>query len=767
MKKILSVFLLLLLLFPSYVKADDENIALGSLRCPVSENGKSCVETKVNGIVVKTETTTQDKNIKIVKVVERTKDIGVYKVYFKVYGDGDFQQIKKDINVVLVLDASSSVTYHYNDGVKNGKKNPYCRPNIPNAAKSFARTFNNASNVYLAAIKFNEKAILLRELKNENFDSVKFGQVAVSSKINLGLKKAQNVLKNSDRQSYVVILGDGVYSLTVCNETINIANSLRSNGTTIYTIGYSDGTSGKYKQNLINIAGSEKRYYANKDLSKIENEFKKIAEEILGEIDKPGNSIKAYLTDNLGSSFTITNSLQNQKRIEVSNITKSGIETEPFYININAYSETGWHPTNDGFVLNYNDKNNNPKEIKSSVNPEVYWVQETTTIKGCSGDANLNNIKTGLVDYIGSYYEKICEEGYIDNNITYQGFKASIKVNNLNKNQYYIDPKTQKEYFNLKSGLGFPSNISISTNVRCSYVFNVEQFKNDYDNLLKKINNASSNPFELASLTKEKNEMDNLLTNYSKLNTDDLELYKDRFINQSSELTIKYDDKVIKTNFVNENNPNVNINCTNKSESIINNLKIIDNKVCHASFSKNMILENVCLDMSTGEKTECNGDNYIPGGTKIYTDFNKKFGEIYVEIKNTALNQKVNIKLEDCNYTSDLKIQFRQIENNDPFLQTYTNPKREIPKNYKNNNYNFVDVIKADIWENSNFNYRFSLSKVNIDNIKNNTSSIGVNAYLGSDCYINNDRKYVCRFLSIKENNQNFFTKVETNSFSK
>ena len=166
MKKILSVFLLLLLLFPSYVKADDENIALGSLRCPVSENGKSCVETKVNGIVVKTETTTQDKNIKIVKVVERTKDIGVYKVYFKVYGDGDFQQIKKDINVVLVLDASSSVTCHYNDGVKNGRKNPYCRPNIPNAAKSFARTFNNASNVYLAAIKFNEKAILLRELKN-------------------------------------------------------------------------------------------------------------------------------------------------------------------------------------------------------------------------------------------------------------------------------------------------------------------------------------------------------------------------------------------------------------------------------------------------------------------------------------------------------------------------------------------------------------------------------------------------------------------------
>ena len=129
----------------------------GALKCPDEENGKSCIETKVNGVVTKTETVVEDNNIKITKVVETTDEIGKYKIYFKYSSKTIIQQKKPDVNIVLVLDASTSVTSWYNNNPRKGHK-----PFIPNAAKSFAKTFDGNSNVYLAVIKFNKTATILR-----------------------------------------------------------------------------------------------------------------------------------------------------------------------------------------------------------------------------------------------------------------------------------------------------------------------------------------------------------------------------------------------------------------------------------------------------------------------------------------------------------------------------------------------------------------------------------------------------------------------------
>ncbi len=443
----------------------------GVLRCPISENGKSCIETKVNGVVVKTETTIQDENIKVTKVVETTDEIGKYKIYFKYSSKTIIQQKKPDVNIVLVLDASTSVTSWYNNNPRKGHK-----PFIPNAAKSFAKTFDGNSNAYLAVIKFNKTATILRGLENKNFDSVNFGSVVLNSRINLGMLKADELLENSNRINYVVILGDGEYTSSNLRTAIEIANKLRNNNTTIYTIAYGKGaTNSKEKQNLINIAGSAGRYYPNTDLEKIEIEFKDVANVILGEISSVRTDANVNLLDKLGSSFTESDSLLDQKEINIKDISKIEKTTEPFYVKINPASETSWHSTNDGFFISYVDKDNISRKLNCSINPEVYWIQEKEDIDSCSGEIKSPKITKTITN---SYYSIHCEEGYTENGKKYENFTTAMKVNSLDDGV---------EEFTLPSGAGFTAEVSLKTNIRCTYKFDASRYNSEYATLEREI----------------------------------------------------------------------------------------------------------------------------------------------------------------------------------------------------------------------------------------------------------------------------------------
>ena len=457
----------------------------GALKCPDEENGKSCIETKVNGVVTKTETVVEDNNIKITKVVETTDEIGKYKVYFKYYSKSIILRKKPDVNIVLVLDASSSVTYHYNDGVGlKGNTNKHCHPEIPNAARSFANEFAENSNVYLGVIKFNSKATILREFKKGNFNDVEFGRVKVNSYINLAMDKVEELFNKSNsnsykRKNYVIILGDGKYGKGELNSAIRSANRLRTNkNATIYTIAFGAGVSGTYKKNLIKIAGEESRYYPNKEWNNITNAFLHFANIITQEINNVSTNSNAYLYDKLGNSFTISdNSLaQHEKEIIIDNITTTESATAPFYITINQASEKGWHPTNDGFTMSYIDKDNNPIKIGSSVNSEVYWIQPKTDIDSCSGEIEQD---APIVKTIkNSYYSIHCEEGYTENGKKYPNFTTAMKVNNLDDGV--------KE-FNLPSGAGFTAEVSLKTNIKCTYNFKAGEYNKDYNNLEQEI----------------------------------------------------------------------------------------------------------------------------------------------------------------------------------------------------------------------------------------------------------------------------------------
>ena len=459
----------------------------GALKCPDEENGKSCIETKVNGVVTKTETVVEDNNIKITKVVETTDEIGKYKIYFKYSSKTIIQQKKPDVNIVLVLDASTSVTSWYNNNPRKGHK-----PFIPNAAKSFAKTFDGNSNVYLAVIKFNKTATILRGLENKNFDSVNFGSVVLNSRINLAMEKADQLLENSNRINYVVILGDGVYSSGNLSTAIKIADKLRNNNTTIYTIAYGEGVtnSGK-KQNLINIAGSASRYYPNTDLEKIEKEFKDVANVILGEISSVRTDTNVNLLDKLGASFTESDSSLDQKEITIKDISKIEQTTEPFYVKINPASEKGWHSTNDGFFISYVDKDNISRKLNCSINPEVYWIQEKEDIDSCSGEIKSPKITKTITN---SYYSIHCEEGYTENGQKYPNFTTAMKVNNLDDGV--------KE-FNLPSGAGFTAEVTLKTNIKCTYRFDTARYNKEYNALEQGISQLER---EIASLKTSSND---------------------------------------------------------------------------------------------------------------------------------------------------------------------------------------------------------------------------------------------------------------------
>ena len=102
----------------------------------------------------------------------------------------------------------------------------------------------------------------------------------------------------------------------------------------------------------------------------------------------------------------------------------------------------------------------------------------------------------------------------------------------------------------------------------------------------------------------------------------------------------------------------------------------------------------------------------------------------------------------------------------DPFLQDF-NTDREIGKNYLNSKYNFVNIIKEDLWNNTdNFMYRYAMNKTNIENIRKDTNEIGVSSYLGRNCYISNN-KYICDLTRDKITGdgvkRDLFTKIEIN----
>lgn len=406
-----------------------------------------------NSITVTEGNLVKQGDIQINKTVSKIDDNGNYKVTFEVKGKDveTHTSNKKDVYAVVVLDKSNSMCNSYN--CSRDEK----WTSAVNGAKTFAKTLHEKiPTANIALVTFADKdgflgifdnayndAQVLRNFDNKDFSNVNFGTPNGGTNLYAGLYEANELLTASnikkDAIKYVVVISDGEPTLyyddngytdgpgsymdaTTESKTKEMAKTVQKSAE-VFAIGYD------YNGTILSEVASGADHVYLSDPTTIVTKFTDIAT-IMG---KANAGSDATLTDNIGAKFIMTDAQGNKYTSEKFDITEAG-KTFSFNIKINEedITEDGWYPTNADFELTYTDPNGTTKTIKSTKNPEVYWIAKR-------------------YDYKIEYYY----DGQIDNTLTETGKDVkgkeitvsdeSIK-NNAKEGYSFVntDPSTRK-----------------------------------------------------------------------------------------------------------------------------------------------------------------------------------------------------------------------------------------------------------------------------------------------------------------------------------
>lgn len=348
-----------------------------------------------NSITVTEGNLVKQGDIQINKTVSKIDDNGNYKVTFEVKGKDveTHTSNKKDVYAVVVLDKSNSMCNSYN--CSRDEK----WTNAVNGAKTFAKTLHEKlPNAKIALVTFADKdgflgifdnayndAQVLRNFDNKDFSNVNFGTPNGGTNLYAGLYEANELLTASnikkDAIKYVVVISDGEPTLyyddngytdgpgsymdaTTERKTKEMAKTVQKSAE-VFAISYD------YNGTILSEVASGADHVYLSDPTTIVTKFTDIAT-IMG---KANAGTDAVLTDNIGAKFVMTDAQGNKYTSEKFDITEAG-KTFSFNIKINEedITEDGWYPTNANFELTYTDPKGTTKTIKSTKNPEVYWV---------------------------------------------------------------------------------------------------------------------------------------------------------------------------------------------------------------------------------------------------------------------------------------------------------------------------------------------------------------------------------------------------------
>ena len=348
-----------------------------------------------NSITVTEGNLVKQGDIQINKTVSKIDDNGNYKVTFEVKGKDveTHTSNKKDVYAVVVLDKSNSMCNSYN--CSRDKK----WTSAVNGAKTFAKTLHEKiPTANIALVTFADKdgflgifdnayndAQVLRNFDNKDFSNVNFGTPNGGTNLYAGLYEANELLTASnikkDAIKYVVVISDGEPTLyyddngytdgpgsymdaTTERKTKEMAKTVQKSAE-VFAIGYD------YNGTILSEVASGADHVYLSDPTTIVTKFTDIAT-IMG---KANAGTDAVLTDNIGAKFVMTDAQGNKYTSEKFDITEAG-KTFSFNIKINEedITEDGWYPTNANFELTYTDPKGTTKTIKSTKNPEVYWV---------------------------------------------------------------------------------------------------------------------------------------------------------------------------------------------------------------------------------------------------------------------------------------------------------------------------------------------------------------------------------------------------------
>lgn len=403
-----------------------------------------------NSITVTEGNLVEQGDIQINKTVSKIDDNGNYKVTFEVKGKDveTHTSNKKDVYAVVVLDKSGSMCNSYNcskdekwtgavDGAKTFASTLHEKlPNAKIALVTFSGSKGWGDNAYNDAKK-------LRDFAKADFSNVNFGYPDGGTNLYAGLYEANKLLTSDkvpkDAIKYVVVISDGeptyyyddngytkgqgsYMDATTETKTKEMAKTVQKSAE-VFAIGYD------YNGTILSEVASGADHVYLSDPTTIVTKFTDIAT-IMG---KANAGSDATLTDNIGAKFIMTDAQGNKYTSEKFDITEAG-KTFSFNIKINEedITEDGWYPTNADFELTYTDPKGTTKTIKSTKNPEVYWIAKR-------------------YDYKIEYYY----DGQIDNTLTETGKDVKGKeitvseesINNNTKEGYSltsVNPSTRK-----------------------------------------------------------------------------------------------------------------------------------------------------------------------------------------------------------------------------------------------------------------------------------------------------------------------------------
>ena len=424
-----------------------------------------------NSITVTEGNLVEQGDIQINKTVSKIDDNGNYKVTFEVKGKDveTHTSNKKDVYAVVVLDKSGSMCNSYNCS-KDEKWT-----SAVNGAKTFASTLHEKlPNAKIALVTFSgskgwgdnayNDTEKLRDFAKADFSNVNFGYPDGGTNLYAGLYEANKLLTSKkvpkDAIKYVVVISDGeptyyyddngytkgqgsYMNATTEAKTKEMAKTVQKSAE-VFAIGYD------YNGTILSEVASGADHVYLSDPTTIVTKFTDIAT-IMG---KANAGSDATLTDNIGAKFIMTDAQGNKYTSEKFDITEAG-KTFSFNIKINEedITEDGWYPTNADFELTYTDPNGTTKTIKSTKNPEVYWIAKR-------------------YDYKIEYYY----DGQIDNTLTETG--KDVKGTEITVSEESIKNNT-KEGYSLTSVNPSTRKIVISSSEE--NVIRVYYERNSYD----------------------------------------------------------------------------------------------------------------------------------------------------------------------------------------------------------------------------------------------------------------------------------------------
>ena len=427
-----------------------------------------------NSITVTEGNLVKQGDIQINKTVSKIDDNGNYKVTFEVKGKDveTHTSNKKDLYAVVVLDKSNSMCNSYN--CSRDEK----WTSAVNGAKTFAKTLHEKiPTANIALVTFADKdgflgifdnayndAQVLRNFDNKDFSNVNFGTPNGGTNLYAGLYEANELLTASnikkDAIKYVVVISDGEPTLyyddngytdgpgsymdaTTERKTKEMAKTVQKSAE-VFAIGYD------YNGTILSEVASGADHVYLSDPTTIVTKFTDIAT-IMG---KANAGTDAVLTDNIGAKFVMTDAQGNKYTSEKFDITEAG-KTFSFNIKINEddITEDGWYPTNANFELTYTDPKGTTKTIKSTKNPEVYWVAKR-------------------YDYKIEYYY----DGQIDNTLTETG--KDVKGKEITVSEESIKNNTKEGYSFVNTD---PSTRKIVISSSEENVIRVYYERNSYD----------------------------------------------------------------------------------------------------------------------------------------------------------------------------------------------------------------------------------------------------------------------------------------------